>query len=95
MRLCQVLTAGLGIFQVRTLAAAPGLANHASWPPGVALPGVHCSTAHGILIPRPGIEPMSSALQGRFFNHWTTIREVPPSLILVLQPSLHPVVMEP
>ena len=89
MRLCQVLTAGLGIFQFRTLAAAPGLANHA------ALPGVHCSTAHGILIPRPGIEPMSSALQGRFFNHWTTTREVPPSLILVLQPSLHPVVMEP
>ena len=32
--------------------------------------------AHGVLVPRPGIEPTSLALQGRFFNHWTT-REVP------------------
>ena len=32
--------------------------------------------ARGILVPRPGIEPTSLALQGRFFNHWTT-REVP------------------
>ena len=27
-------------------------------------------------LPGPGIEPMCPALQGRFFNHWTT-RETP------------------
>ena len=32
--------------------------------------------ACGILVPRPGIEPASPALEGRFFYHWTT-REVP------------------
>ena len=34
-----------------------------------------CSMAWGILVPRPGIEPASPALQGGP-NHWTT-REVP------------------
>ena len=29
-----------------------------------------------ILVPRPGIEPMPSAVEGRSLNHWTT-REVP------------------
>ena len=29
-----------------------------------------------ILVPRPGIKPESSALKGRFFEHWTT-REIP------------------
>ena len=30
----------------------------------------------GILIPRPGVEPIPPAVQGQSFNHWTT-REVP------------------
>ena len=32
--------------------------------------------ACGILIPRPGIEPMPPAVEVRSLNHWTT-REVP------------------
>ena len=32
--------------------------------------------ACGILVPRPGIEPVSLALEARSLNHWTT-REVP------------------
>ena len=35
---------------------------------------VSCSEACGILVPRPGIEPVSPALEGRF--QWTT-RDVP------------------
>ena len=35
-----------------------------------------CCTAYGILIPRPGIEPMPPALEAWSLNHWTT-REVP------------------
>lgn len=76
-----------------SLAATPRLADYAAWAPvNFAVPRVHCSTARGILIPGPGIEPVSSALQGRLFNRWTTTTEVPPSLTLVLQPSLHPIV---
>ena len=60
-----------------SLAATPRLADCAAWAPVVAVPRAHCSIARGILIPGPGIEPVSSALQGRFFNHWTTTREVP------------------
>ena len=33
--------------------------------------GLSCSTACVILVLQPGIEPPSSALQGRFLNHWT------------------------
>ena len=38
-----------------------------------------CHTACGILVPRPGIEPASSALKAWSPNHWTA-REVPPLL---------------
>ena len=34
----------------------------------VVLRGLSCSKAHGILVPWPGIEPMSPALQGRFLT---------------------------
>ena len=37
--------------------------------------GPHCS-ACGILVPRPGIEPVPPAVEARSLNHWTT-REVP------------------
>ena len=30
--------------------------------------GLCCPMAHGILVPRPGIESMSPALEGRFFT---------------------------
>ena len=32
------------------------------------MPGLSCSVACGILVPRPGIEPMSSALAGGFLT---------------------------
>ena len=35
-----------------------------------------CHTARGTLVPRPGIEPRSSAVKARSPNHWTA-REVP------------------
>ena len=38
--------------------------------------GLCCPKPCGILVPWPGIKPLSSALEGIFFNHWTT-REVP------------------
>ena len=33
----------------------------------------------GILVPQPGIEPVSSAVEAQSLNHWTT-REAPLSL---------------
>ena len=39
-----------------------------------------CSGACGILVPCPGIEPVSPALQGRFL---TTVREVPCLFLLI------------
>ena len=33
--------------------------------------GLSCSKACGILVPRPGIEPMFPALSVRSLNHWT------------------------
>ena len=35
-----------------------------------------CPTACGILVPRPGIEPVPPAVEARSLNHWTA-REVP------------------
>ena len=35
-----------------------------------------CRTACGILVPRPGIEPVPPAVETQSLNHWTT-REVP------------------
>ena len=36
----------------------------------------------GILVPRPGMEPVPSALGVRTLNHWTT-REIPVNLFLL------------
>ena len=30
-----------------------------------------CPLAHGILVPRPGLEPMPRTLEGQSLNHWT------------------------
>ena len=38
--------------------------------------------AHGILVPRPGIEPVPPVLEVPSLNHWTT-REVPTSYLLI------------
>ena len=35
-----------------------------------------CRTACGILVPRPGIEPVPPAVEVQSLNHWTA-REVP------------------
>ena len=40
--------------------------------------------AHGILLPRPGIEPTPPALEAWGLNDWTT-REVPPIITLDTQ----------
>ena len=42
----------------------------------VVLGGCFGHTAHGILVPQPGIEPVPPALEARSLTHWTT-REVP------------------
>ena len=42
-----------------------------------------CSKAYGILVPRPGIEPMFPALSVRSFNYWTN-REVLISVFYML-----------
>ena len=39
--------------------------------------------ACGILVPRPGMEPMPPALEAQGFNHWTA-REVPRALTFLL-----------
>ena len=36
--------------------------------PVVAARGLSCPAAHGILVPRPGIEPASPALEGGFLT---------------------------
>ena len=36
--------------------------------------------AFGLLVPRPGIEPMSPALQAWILNHWTTREVLHPNL---------------
>ena len=43
--------------------------------------------AYGILVPRPGIEPMPPALGAWSLNHWTA-REVPVRLFLTEQKLL-------
>ena len=45
-----------------------------------------CPTACGILLPWPGIEPTTPAVEAQSLNHWTA-REVPKLLILDLQKS--------
>ena len=63
----------------------------------VTVHGLNCSEPHGILVPGPGIEPMSPALQGRFLS--TGLSEKSPQylfwsitlnyLILLLSCSKH------
>ena len=46
----------------------------------VAMGGLSCSLACGILVPQPRLKPVSPALRGRFLTHWTT-REVSETLM--------------
>ena len=39
-----------------------------------------CLTAYGILVPKPGTEPMSPALEMQSLNHWTA-KEVPETIL--------------
>ena len=41
-----------------------------------------CATACGILVPQPGIKPMSPAVEAQSLNHWI-IREAPEILFLI------------
>ena len=52
----------------------------------VAVCGLSCSMAYGILVPQPRIKPVSPALRDGFLTHWTT-REVPETISLMR--SLH------
>ena len=47
-----------------------------------------CRAACGILVPRPGIEPVPPAVGARSLNHWTT-REDPTSLFKVTPVTPH------
>ena len=42
--------------------------------------GSRYSMGYGILVPRPGIEPMSPAITRQILNHWPTM-EIPTSLL--------------
>ena len=64
MWLCQVLLAARSIFHMAHLLASL-----------VVVHGLSCPAAGMILVPRPGIELTSPALEGGFL---TTTREVPP-----------------
>ena len=44
-----------------------------------------CSVACGILIPQPGIEPMSPALQGRFLTTGLLGKSPPPPLLFTVR----------
>ena len=44
----------------------------------VVVPGLSCSAACGILVPRSGIEPMSPALQGRFLTTGPPVKSLSP-----------------
>ena len=43
---------------------------------------------YGILVPGPGIEPISSSLEARSLNHWTT-KEAPVVFIVVHYRNTH------
>ena len=82
--LCRVLvvayrisTASCGIFcyGTQTLVVAHGLQG-VRVQSAVVVRGLSCSTARGMLIPPPGIEPATRSTARRMFNLWTS-REVP------------------
>ena len=88
--LCRVLVVAHGIFHCGMQALhCSAWASLWLWRVGsvVAAHGLSCPEACGILVRCPGIEPTSPALEGGFFNHWTT-REVP---ILNFLKNLHTV----
>ena len=61
------------LWHVGTLVVAYGLSSCGVWAPQhvgsvVAACGLSCPAACGILVPRPGMEPVSPALEGRFLT---------------------------
>ena len=80
---CRTLShpAGSLVAPHRVRAVPCGLSKRGPWAPGplasaASALGLSCSTAHGIFVLRPGTEPSSPPLQGRFFT--TGLRDVPP-----------------
>ena len=75
---CRILShpAGSLVAPHRVPAVPCGLSKRGTWASAVSALGLSCSTAHGIFVLRPGIEPISPPLQGRFFT--TGLRDVPP-----------------
>ena len=56
---------------MRNISAEPFVAflsSCAVWPQVIVARGLSCATACGILVPQPGIEPMSPALAGGFLT---------------------------
>ena len=53
-------------WHMNPLAVAHGLRN--VWAQQLAVHGLSCSSAYGILVPQSGIKPVSSALQGGFLT---------------------------
>ena len=51
---------------VGSVCAVRRLSGCSSWASLVVVHGLSCPTACGILVPRPGIEPTSPALEGEF-----------------------------
>ena len=48
----------------------------------------HLAAPCGILVPRPGIEPLLPAVEAQSFNHWTA-REVPIQQILYVTLTMY------
>ena len=57
-----------GLFLRRTDSPVMALGLESSWAPVVAVLRLSCSRACGILVPRPGTEPVSPASQSRFLT---------------------------
>ena len=63
---CSQVVAYRLLIAVVSLVAEHGLLG--KWASVVAAHGLCCCRAHGIFVPRPGIEPMSPALAGEFLT---------------------------
>ena len=73
--LCRVLVAAYRIFCKDSLVEARRFRS--------CVCRLSCSTACGILVPQPGIEPTSPAVEAQNLNHWTTSK-VPRFILLNL-----------
>ena len=70
--LCCIFAVAGGISIVSPLRGFPSCR---AWPLEckASVVGLVCRAAHGTLVPQPGIEPKSSAMEARNLNHWTAM----------------------